>query len=211
MGRSREPPHVVHVDPAFLPLLASFDLDALDRDEAAIYGMWPDTRLAYVNTGYQHFATRERGPHDCVEGRLGARVLDIVLPPLRPFYQRLYARALASDVPITHRYDCHSPTLERRYDMRLFRLGEAEGILAFNTLVLSRPHAETAEAQIARYAAPPHGIVKQCAHCRRVERSHERGHWDLVPEYVERSPAGTSHGLCGLCADYHWGELAREE
>lgn len=200
----------MHADPAFLPLLASFDLAALDRDEAAIYGMWADTRLAYVNAGYQHFAATEGGPADCVQGLLGARVIDSVLSPLRPFYEHLYQRALASDTPTTHRYDCHSPTLERRYDMRLFRLGKGEGLLAFNSLVLSRPHAQTAEAQIARYAAPPRGIVTQCAHCRRVERWSERGRWDLVPEYIERSPPSTSHGLCRLCADYHWGEFSRE-
>jgi hypothetical protein len=204
-ARSRDPVLVVHVDPAFRPLLAAFDLEAFDRDESSIYGMWPDTRLAYVNAAYQRFAVSEGGPRACVDGTLGVRVIDTVLPVLRPFYEQLYARARASAEPITHRYDCHSPELERKYDLRLFSLGGGQGLLAVHALVLSRPHAVTADAMLARYAAKPSGLVIQCAHCRRVERANERGRWDLVPEYVARSPERTSHGLCRLCAEYHWG------
>lgn len=190
------------VDPAFLPLLRHLDAAVLERETGSVYGMWPDSRIAYVNDGYVAFAREEGFDLLGAGGGLGARVLDTVPEPLLPFYARLFARALTSAEPLTHRYDCHSPTLERKYDLRLYSLG-GEGLLAVHALVLSRPHGALAPPDAPRYR-DAHGTITQCCHCRRVRRVDDAVRWDLVAEYIAESPAGTSHGLCELCFAYHY-------
>jgi hypothetical protein len=62
-----------------------------------------------------------------------------------------------------------------------------------------RPHS----AEI-RCCMSDEGVVRQCAHCRRVQHRtfHER--WDWVPDWVEHLPNVISHRLCPICHDYYY-------
>lgn len=193
------------LDEAFTPLLETVGLAALEADAATIYGMWPDSRLAYMNPAYVRFSVAEGASELSAEWGLGCRVLATVPEPLTQFYDRLIARALVSPEPITHRYDCHSPELARKYDLRLFSLGERRGLLLASSLVMARPHADPERADADRYRSA-NGLLTQCCHCRRVRRAMEPGHWDLVPDYIAAAPPRTTHGLCELCFAYHYTE-----
>lgn len=196
------------LDPEFAPMLEGVSLDALEADPATIVGTWADGRIGYLNPAYQAFADAAGAKELCVHWGLGSSVHAAVPEPLRSFYVGLFDRALATLEPITHEYECPSPTLARTYALRLHPLAGGRGILMSQRLVVARPHAETSPAEPDNYRGA-NGIVVQCMHCRRVRRALDHARWDLVPEYVARAPEGTSHGVCSLCLEYHYGAVAR--
>ena len=193
----------MRVAPRFRALLASFDLAEFEREASTIYGLWPDTRIAYFNVAYLRFAEEGGAPGLLARFGLGARVADTVPPLLAPSFGRLIARARAADEPVTHEYECHSPALHRRYQQRLLPLGRGAGLLCVHSLIVARPHDDPRPADEAPYRGA-HDIIVQCAHCRRVRRVGEPRQWDLVPDFVANVPERTSHGLCEACLGYYF-------
>ncbi|MDZ7826889.1 MAG: hypothetical protein U5R48_13845 [Gammaproteobacteria bacterium] len=53
-----------------------------------------------------------------------------------------------------------------------------------------------------------HGLLHQCAHCRRMANQTEPARWDWVPAWVEAPPPNLSHGICPLCLEYYFPEAA---
>ncbi len=194
------------LDANFGPLLQGMSVGALDSDPATIVGWWAGGRIGYFNTAYERFAIAGGEAALCTRWGLGANVLDALPEGLRPFYEDLFRRALVADAPITHRYECPSPELARTYAMTLYPLGDRQGLLASHVLAFSREHPDVMAADDRRYRNA-NGIVRQCAHCRKVRRVGDAAIWDLVPEYVAKPPAETSHGVCELCMEYHYGAL----
>lgn len=192
------------LDPDFASLLEGRSIDALDRDPSTILGFWADGRIGYFNAAYEAFATAGGASDLCLRWGLGANVYDVTPSELRPFYDDLFRRACSAGSPISHRYECPSPTLARTFSMRLHPLAGGRGLLASHALVLSHPHDQVRPADEARYR-DDHGIIRQCVHCRCVRRAGAEPRWELVPKYVEASPEQTSHGVCNVCFEYHYG------
>lgn len=101
-------------------------------------------------------------------------------------------------------YECSSPTIFRKFMMHVFPLKKTPGLLVVNSLCVERPHEASHESPCGAGYRSSHGVVVMCSHCRRTKRSESSDHWDWVPEYVERLPPNTSHGLCNLCLEYYY-------
>jgi hypothetical protein len=196
------------LDPGFAPLLEGMRVDALDADPATIVGFWVDGRIGYFNAAYQTFATAGGDAELCARWGLGANVFDATPKLLLPFYEELFQRASTAQAPLSHRYECPSPSLARTFSMRLHPLGNGRALLASHAIVLARPHDQVWAADEARYR-DEFGIIRQCVHCRCVQAI-DAGNWELVPAYVAEMPDRTSHGICGVCVEYHYGEVGRE-
>jgi hypothetical protein len=205
-----------HIDADFGDVLGSrFRVEDFDPDPASVFGLWPDSRLAYFNSAWTTFAAANGGqPAIGQSWGLGARYLDAIAEPLRPFYRGLLAGAPepeSSRHPVAHQYECSSATRFRMFNMQVYALPERAGFIVVNSLVVEVPHdpdvrpPQAAEPQ--RYL-DAQGTIVQCCHCRRVRRGDDPAQWDWVPAWVERSPTGTSHGICAICLGYYYPAVA---
>lgn len=185
--------------------LSPFNLPTLSDDPATVYALDADLRIQWVNRAWGEFARANGATWADDEWGVGARVMDAVPAVLRRFYASLFAKAQSSPLPVEHDYECSSPDLIRRFRMRVMRAGPS-GLLVVNSLMRESAAPRAAADMLARYETAD-GLVVQCSHCRRTRRREgQAAPWDWVPEYVARPNAQTSHGLCKICAAYHYAE-----
>lgn len=200
-----------HLDPGFAPLLREhFQLDELERHPGAVFGLWRDSRIAYLNPAWHQFASENGGARAIRESwGLGSRYLDAIPPVIRPVYEHLLAGALDAGLhaihPLTHEYECSNATTYRTFRMQLYGL-RARGVLIVNTLIFEAPHDHA-----HRIPAPPNehhyrdrrGMIVMCSYCRRIQDPERLEQWDWVPAWVEEMPSDLSHGACPICRDFH--------
>lgn len=198
--------------PGFERLLESPLLDAVERHAGTVYGMWPDSRLAYFNPAWEGFALENGGdPSIAAESYLGTSVLAITPEVLRPFYRECFHACLhpAENMrrPVQVRYQCSSAELFRELVMTLYRLKDAAGLLAVHALVVECPHdpdERIPRDPDTRELMDDDGLIHQCAHCRRVKNLTQPHRWDWVPRWVERVPRQSSHTLCHFCLQQYY-------
>jgi len=196
------------INPEFKRLLSSHNLDDLDAHSGPIYGIWTDFRLAYLNPAWFRFA-RRNGGETSVEPHwgLGRSILDAMPEQLRVFYRNAYQACLDSGRSWTQAYECSSDTQCRAFSQVAYPLGNAEGLLIAHSLIVEKAHDP-----VQRPACEPnetsyrdsHGLLHQCAHCRRVKNLQEEERWDWVPEWVRQIPARSSHTFCPPCFGHYF-------
>ncbi len=193
------------VDPNFLPYLAGFDLDHLDAHDNPAYGIWADGRLAFFNQAWFEFARRNGADAGFrAHWTLGANLYDALPEVLREHYRKHYEAALASGEPWLHTYERSSPSIYRQFQQISYPLPERAGLLIVNALRTSQPHSAEPKTPDSHAYLNEHGLIQQCAYCRRVRRQAPGESWDWVPEWVSESPPNTSHGICPPCAGHHF-------
>ncbi len=196
--------------PAFAAALAPFDLAALARQADTICGLDADLRLAFLNPAWFAFAAANAGePAVTRDWGLGRCVLEACPPVIREFYAQALAAALTAGRRWDHDYECSSPDITRRMRMSAYPLGERAGLLVVHALIAeTRRDAGVPPGWSFDPAvyADAHGIVHQCANCRKVRRTTGPRHWDWVPEYVANPGPMISHDLCDICLDYYYQE-----
>ena len=186
---------------------------SLSKHSGAIYGLWPDFRLAYLNPAWFQFALANGGePRVSRDWRLGTSILDAMSIPVREFYEANYSDSLRSHTVWSHGYECSSDTTYRWLHQMVYPLGIRQGLLVVNSVRIERPHHShdrpTKEADDAVYR-DKNGLAHQCSHCRRVKNLLETERWDWVPEWVKVAPEHVSHGLCPLCFAHYYPAAAK--
>lgn len=184
-------------------LLAPFDLRSLDADQSTICALDESLRVTYVNPAWLAFGRANGACEDERRWALGAEVMTVVPPPLRAFYEALYARALRDEEVQHHSYECSSPTVMRMFHMAVHPIRHGRIVVVSSLSVETAHEAPPQESERIRYRDDL-GIVHQCSHCRRVRRADAATVWDWVPAFVARMPPQTSHGLCEVCLAYHY-------
>jgi hypothetical protein len=198
---------VKHCLQEFRSLMSGFEPEVLETCSHAIYGVWADGTLAYLNPGWFAFARANNGDEIGTRWGLGASVFDATADALRPFYRQHFTSCVKQRAPWSHEYDCSSAQILRRFHMLVYPLGDGGGLLVVNSLLLEQPHDAA-----GRTPLPPeeglyrneHGLVAHCVHCRRFRRLAPADQWDWVPAWVERLPKNTTGGLCGPCITFHY-------
>ena len=190
------------LDPAFKPLLSNHSLPALRAYAGAVYGIWADFRLAYINPGWFKFASENGGePVVTSSWTLGRSILDAIPEQLRKLYRNQYGAVLRSGTIWTHRYECSSDALYRVFRQVVCPLGK-EGLLISNSVIVSRPHdpgerpPSDPDERTYRNGV---GVISQCGVCRRVRNQREPERWDWVPAWVRRVPEGVNSSICPVC------------
>ncbi len=200
-----------HLDSGFAPLLKEhFQLEELDRHPGAIFGVWSDSRIAYVNPAWHQFAAENGGAATIATSwGLGSRYLDAIPAVIRPVYEHLLATALSHGLetmhPVTHEYECSDATTYRTFRMQLYGL-RGRGVLIVNTLIFEAPHDHahrTPELPDERRYRNARGVIVMCSYCRRIQHPAHPARWDWVPAWVETMPIDLSHGACPICRDFH--------
>lgn len=190
--------------------------EQFDDHPESIYAIDPDGHLIYVNAGWHRFAETNGGqPQIADSWGIGANYFAAVPESLESFYRHLFRQAPeygAGVSPLTHCYQCSTPTLYREYNMLVYALPERAGYLVVNSLVIEAPHDPQVQhprsPDRARYT-DGRGFVHQCAHCRRFQCQGREVRWDWVPAWVRQPPERTSHGICPVCADYYFPPASR--
>lgn len=194
-------------DNEFESLLTGFSRDDLEKHHDAIYGLWPDYRIAYVNPAWHRFAAENGGePAIGTRWSYGACILDAMSEVLVSFYESAYRRCLDTGERWEHQYECSSSVLHRRFQQIVYPL-KREGLLVVNSLVVEQRHDgedRKPRKPLEHQYRDENGLITQCAHCRRVENVHVKDRWDWIPEWVERFPAETSHSFCPTCLAFYY-------
>lgn len=191
----------------FGPLAAPFDLDVLDSMPATICATWPDRRIAYVNPAWLAFAASNGAPEVAEHGCLGTDPLLVVPTALRPFYDEMFHRAVATGEVSEHDYECSSPEKRRVFHMRIHPCPSGALVIT-HSLVRESLHPSEAREPLEALYRDAQGMILQCVNCRRIRRAvaatDATATWDWVPAYVAQIPPQTSHGLCFPCFQFHY-------
>ncbi len=175
-----------------------------------IYALDRDLRITYCNRAWDRFAAANGGDQCLRESVLGRSLSDFIPESLRSFYADAFARVFETGAIWEHRYDCSDARTQRDFHMRVLPL-EGGGLLVINSQIGERPHpAPDSRLPLGAYIKPT-GIITMCSHCRRTQRRDNPDVWDWVPEHISHPPARVSHGLCGVCFQYHYGGLPGED
>jgi hypothetical protein len=186
--------------------LPGLRFDVFEFDPSVVYALDAGFRITYCNGAWDRFAA-ENGGERCLRKLIvGRSLLEFIPEPLRPFYTDALTRSAGNGTIWEHSYDCSDPQVRRRFHMRVLPLGKAGGLLVINSQVEEHPHTAPPHLPLAVYFKRGR-IITMCSHCRRTQRPADPDVWDWVPEYVSHPPERVSHGLCGLCFDYHYREL----
>ncbi|MFK7743003.1 MAG: hypothetical protein AB8H80_22005 [Planctomycetota bacterium] len=170
-----------------------------------VFGLTQDLRLSYLNPAWFAFA-ESNGGGGLENWGIGAPVLDAISQPQRSYFATSWRRVLATGYSWRHSYECSSSRLFREYRMQVLPLGDQQGLLVANNLVVSGERFEC-DSYCLRDPADyqrDDGSVLQCFHCRRVERADGSGAWDFVVEFIDSLPDNVTGGLCVPCLRAHY-------
>ena len=194
-------------DPRFRPLLTDFNPGVLQNASGAVYGLWPDLTLAFLNPAWFRFAAEDRGePAISRDWTLGRCVLEAIPLPLRAFFEGNYRRSLMEARPWEHIYECSSDEVHRKFHMKVFPLRNSEGLLLVNSLRIESPQQHESFPPIEERYTNQGGLMTQCCHCRRFRRVDLQSTWDCVRCWVEKKPENISHGICEICSGFYYAE-----
>lgn len=183
-------------------LAATFDLDALAKEESTLIAIDPSHKIRWVNPAWTRFALANGGDDVVQRFGTGSSYLDGTSGPARSFYEEALTRAAKTRTIFEHDYECSSPETFRRFHLRALPCDDA-GLLLEHSLVVEHPH-DRVESEIGHEGyVRDNGFILQCSNCRRV-RHKERSAWDWVPFLVRNVTAKTSHGLCAACEGFYW-------
>jgi hypothetical protein len=193
---------------AFKNLLRSHRFENLETHTGAIYGVWANFRLGYMNPAWFLFAKANGGePSISVEWGLGRSIMDCVSGEIKALYETKFNACLNSHTVWSHEYECSSDTIYRVYHQIVYPLGQGEGLLIVNSLVIESPHdpeQRPVRAADESIYVDENGFICQCAYCRRVKNYREAERWDWVPEWAKRCPKRTSHTFCPSCFGHYF-------
>lgn len=180
-------------------------LGSLASSDDASYLLCPENRLIAVNAAFRRFALANGGADLC-ERWQGQRMFDAISPaPLRTFFVDALAQVRLRGEPWQHVYECSSAQHFRSFQMTAYP-AEGQRVVIVHALRFEDPHTRIASpVDDALYERE--GLITMCSHCRRVKHLKGRERWDWVPSYLHRQAMTVSHGLCGPCAAFYWGDL----
>lgn len=192
----------------FVSLLNGFNLETLEKDQNAIFGLSTDLSLNYLNPAWFTFAAENEGePAISEKFHLGSHIGVAMNGAARDYYLDIFQKILRTGEVWHHDYECSSPDKFRIYHQAVYPLYDRRGLISVNSLVKEEPHDE-----ISRKPCPPSkeiythptGFIAQCSNCRRVQRATQDALWDWVPAWVAQMPDNCSHTFCPICFEYYY-------
>jgi PAS domain-containing protein len=184
-------------------LRPAFDEAALTAVPETLCAIDPAGSILWVNAAWHAFAAANGAGE---KSRSWTSYFDPIPAPLRAFYENAFRHALEHGDVFEHDYECSSPDEERLFHLRLLPI-DGRGLLIEHTLLGASVHGIHPEAGPAADYTNEHGLVAQCANCRRVRHPSGAFHW--VPSWVASPPLHTSHVVCIPCAGFYWGRPRR--
>ena len=185
--------------------------DDLRRLTNTIYVVDRDYAIVDYNEGYVAFARENDGADLLDRWPIGANILTSIPEVIRDSIRQMYDRVLRDRRIIEHVYDCHSPEVFRLFRMRILPFMK-DYVMHEHCLVASTVldgGRELTESDIDTGYVDMHGIIHQCANCRRTQSSADADHWVWVLPLVRRNSAYSSqvsHTICPVCMHHYFSD-----
>lgn len=189
--------------------LKRFDFETLENSAHSIYALSKDLDIIYLNPAWVRFAKEnDKRENTLKKFQIGTPILKgIKGEVIKKFYSQNYREVLENGSVWNLEYECSSNNVYRTFHQVTYPLGNGEGLLIINSLLVKMPienvEKTTYEAISKRYTQPT-GFITQCCNCRNCQRVEQPEIWDWVPDWVEQMPNNCSHSICSTCFDYYW-------
>jgi hypothetical protein len=189
------------------PVNESFDVSVVGADSDVIFCLDAALRLTSCNAAWDLFARENGAPEWCRPTPLGRSVLDYLPEPDREYYARAFRRVLAQAQPWEHVRDCSFPNGSRQFRVRVLPLMRQVGLMVIISLPTEQAFQRVPCTPTEERYRNGQGLIRMCCGCRRTRRpAPGEENWEWVPHFVERMPAGVSHGLCSPCREHYYPE-----
>ncbi len=200
------------ISTGFEALIGAKRLDSFNCHPNPVYGLDSSLNISYLNPAWFIFAEKNGSNKFIIdEWSLGRNIFDCIPDVFESFYRDLYNSALNEEKPTVspkqREYECSSPELYRRFSMHLYHL-KRDGLVIVNSLVVEEKHTSLPIDRQNIFNEDnyidKHGLIHQCANCRRIQRQSNLEHWDWLPKYIEEPHPNTSHGVCMPCLRHYY-------
>ncbi|KAB2888136.1 MAG: hypothetical protein F9K32_17590 [Desulfobulbaceae bacterium] len=183
--------------------------DDLRRLTNTIYVVDRDYNIVDYNEGYATFARENDGADLLDRWPIGSNILSSVPEVIRDSIRQMYDSVLVEQQIVEHVYDCHSPEAFRLFRMRILPFMDDFAMHEHCLIVSTSLNGarELTEDEIAAGYVDAHGIIHQCAHCRRTQSNADGDHWVWVIPLVRRNAAYASHishTICPVCLHHYF-------
>ncbi|MGA9527050.1 MAG: PAS domain-containing protein [Terriglobales bacterium] len=178
-------------------------LHTLESSPMVSYAVDENLQVQYCNPAWDRFAVDNGAPELKAERALGTDLRHVIPEDLRPFYLQAFEQAEKSGTVWECLYECSSPQVFRKFQMRIHPLRPPGWALVTNALTSERLHTEVVTAGLVAYV-DSYAQITMCSHCRRSRRADKRERWDFVPAHLEPHLSNISHGLCPICLEYFY-------
>ncbi len=187
------------------PTLAEL-FETLEPSPIVSYVVDGNLTVQYCNRAWDRFALENGAPELTGKATVGLDLRRVVADDLLPFYVRGFEHAEQQGTVWECAYECSSPELFRKFQMRIHPLRPAGWSLVTNTLVIERHRTEVMTGGLGSLDGYVnlHDQITMCCHCRNSRRANQPEHWDFVPALLDRNIKNISHSLCPICLDYFY-------
>jgi len=164
-------------------------------------------RITYWNPAWRNFALENGAPELARPEAIGIDLHDVIGEELRAFYLQAFEKVARQASVWECLYECSSPELFRKFQMRIHLLEPSGWFLVTNSLVIERRHDSVVTTGLEDYKTAD-SIITVCMHCRCSRRVTPPPRWDFVPAHLDRNLSNISHGLCPVCSEYFYPKTA---
>lgn len=194
-------------------VLGASRLDSLNSHTCAVYGLDSKLNIAYQNPASIKFSEdNSDNNHVSCESSLGRNIFDLIPDVLAPVYKELFESVMneksVSMISRQIEYECSSPELYRRFSMHIYPIGKDGGLLVVHSLLIEEPYiaffADATNMVNECNYINKHGLVTQCANCRRIKNLSIEGQWDWIPKWIKEPHTPMSHGICRPCMHHYY-------
>lgn len=174
-----------------------------------IYVVDKNYNIVDFNDGYRLFAIANDGEDILGRWPIGSNILSSIPDIIKDFIKNMYDQVMLRNKTVEHEYDCHSPTVFRRFKMRILPL-HGEFALHEHSLIESSALSDThdlSDGDISSKFVDGNGIIHQCCHCRKIQSSSDPNHWTWVVSLIKRSvkySGRISHTICPVCMFHYF-------
>jgi hypothetical protein len=194
------------IDPDFKKQISHMDIEYMSDSQDTICIVDNDLRLVGYNDAWINFANNNNGESALQQFPLGANISDAGEEPIKSYIEKAYRGALQNNKPFEHDYECSSPEKFRVFHQTAYPLIDSIGLVITNHLVQEKPHTEK-EVEFNNRFVNEHGIIIQCANCRKIRNPVNPSNWYWVPSLVKSPLENISHSLCVPCLDHYYPDI----
>lgn len=154
-------------------------------------------QVVYCNRAWDRAATANGVEQASGAKLFGQPLLRFVPRALEYHYSTLLETAREKHISVFAEYECNTPSIYRRYQMKIVPVPRSSLLALIHTVV------KEGSIPYRVHSAFDHDyglkdVAMMCAQCRRTKQLHDNI-WDWVPEFVHKSPRRVSFGVCDEC------------
>ena len=185
---------------------------ALEAERASACLLGLDLSVQYVNEAWRRFARENGAPELGGSWRSAGPITRFFDRPMRELFEARLARVLTRNQAWSYLYECSSPDVYRKFNMRVASTALRDGLIVVHSRVVDVAPDTVDEAlgDLVRIYTDERSLLVQCSGCSRVHHPSESS-WDWAPGLVTAERENVSHGICPTCDFQYYGQEATRD